>query len=65
MKADLIEQWAVLVNTGGLALFSWVVYQQLRLLRIEFVASVQALTEAAQANGRMLAVLQDRVERER
>jgi len=55
----------VLVNTGGLALFSWVVYQQLRLLRIEFVSSVQALTEAAQANGRMLAVLQDRVERER
>ena len=58
-----MERWALLVNTGGLGLFAWVVYHQLAGMRRELRETIDKFTKTAQDNGRLLAVLHDRVHR--
>lgn len=59
-----------LLNMGGLGVFAFVVWQELRSMRLQAAADRQAYLEAvrgfadaARANGEALAVLRDRLER--
>ncbi len=61
--SDLLSQWPAVANTGGLALFAYVVYHQLGIMRVEIVGALATFTAAAESNGRHLAVLIDRSER--
>jgi len=53
---ESLERWVVLLNTGGIGVFAWVVHRTL-------VRALDGFTVAAVENGKMLAVLIDRVKR--
>ena len=56
MSLESLERWVVLLNTGGIGVFAWVVHRTL-------VRALDGFTVAAVENGKMLAVLIDRVKR--